>query len=631
MIANNQVGFTTDPTEGRSTRYSSDLAKGFDVPIVHVNADDPEAALCAVRLALAYRARVRPRLRDRPRRLPALRAQRAGRGRLHAAADGGADRAAADRPRAVRRAARRGGRASPQEEADAIVAEVTWRASGRARAAARRRSRQLAARAAGEPPTSRSRATPGEAVVTAVPARAAARAQRAAARRARRASPCNPKLARAARAPARGDRRGRHRLGPGGGARLRLAARGRHPDPPHRPGHRARHVLAPPPRAPRPGARARRTRRSSTCRARTPRSRSTTRRSPSTRRSASSTATRSPRPTRSCSGRRSSATSSTARRSSIDQFIVAGRSKWGQTSRLTLLLPHGYEGNGPEHSSARLERFLQLGAQENIRIANCTTAAQYFHLLRRQALDATARPLVVMTPEGAAPPASRRRPRWTELADGRVPAGDRRPGRRPRRRCGGSCSARGKVYYDIVGHEARAERRQTSPSPGSSSSIRSRSRPSPALIASYPRLERDRLGAGGAAEHGRLALDPAPARGRRRARARGAGRHVRRAGRGARARARAIRPRTSASRTASSARRSASGASSARRCGLGACAAAAASPRRRPCGPCVRAASSSSRRCAGGSRRHIRQSRKRDADGVRGISAASRIIVAQAR
>src|SRR4029453_4888376 len=84
----------------------------------------------------------------------------------------------------------------------------------------------------------------------------------------------------------------------------------------------------------------------------------------------------------------------------IDQFIVAGRSKWNQTSRLTLLLPHGYEGNGPEHSSARLERFLQLGAQENIRVANCTTAAQFFHLLRRQALDVVARPLVVMSPKG---------------------------------------------------------------------------------------------------------------------------------------------------------------------------------------------------------------------------------------
>src|SRR5206468_8979481 len=84
----------------------------------------------------------------------------------------------------------------------------------------------------------------------------------------------------------------------------------------------------------------------------------------------------------------------------IDQFIVSGLSKWGQTSRLTLLLPHGYEGNGPEHSSARLERFLQLAAQENIRIANATTAAQYFHLLRRQALDPAARPLVGMPPKG---------------------------------------------------------------------------------------------------------------------------------------------------------------------------------------------------------------------------------------
>jgi 2-oxoglutarate decarboxylase len=83
----------------------------------------------------------------------------------------------------------------------------------------------------------------------------------------------------------------------------------------------------------------------------------------------------------------------------IDQFIIAGLAKWRQTSRLTLLLPHGYEGSGPEHSSARLERFLALGAEGNIRVVYPTTPAQYFHLLRRQALHPDLRPLIVMTPK----------------------------------------------------------------------------------------------------------------------------------------------------------------------------------------------------------------------------------------
>jgi 2-oxoglutarate decarboxylase len=84
----------------------------------------------------------------------------------------------------------------------------------------------------------------------------------------------------------------------------------------------------------------------------------------------------------------------------IDSFIVSGEAKWGQTSRLTLLLPHGYEGSGPEHSSARIERFLALAAEGNIRIANPSNAAQYFHLLRRQALIRKPRPLIVFTPKG---------------------------------------------------------------------------------------------------------------------------------------------------------------------------------------------------------------------------------------
>ncbi|MFQ5703242.1 MAG: multifunctional oxoglutarate decarboxylase/oxoglutarate dehydrogenase thiamine pyrophosphate-binding subunit/dihydrolipoyllysine-residue succinyltransferase subunit [Gemmatimonadales bacterium] len=83
----------------------------------------------------------------------------------------------------------------------------------------------------------------------------------------------------------------------------------------------------------------------------------------------------------------------------IDQFIIAGLAKWGQTSRLALLLPHGYEGQGPEHSSARLERFLALGAESNIRVANCSTPAQYFHILRRQAKHLQLRPLILMTPK----------------------------------------------------------------------------------------------------------------------------------------------------------------------------------------------------------------------------------------
>ena len=83
----------------------------------------------------------------------------------------------------------------------------------------------------------------------------------------------------------------------------------------------------------------------------------------------------------------------------VDQFIVSALAKWGETSRLTLLLPHGYEGAGPEHSSARIERFLTLAAEGNIRVANVTTPAQYFHLLRRQALIEKRRPLVVFTPK----------------------------------------------------------------------------------------------------------------------------------------------------------------------------------------------------------------------------------------
>ena len=137
-----------------------------------------------------------------------------------------------------------------------------------------------------------------------------------------------------------------------------------------------------------------------------------------------------------------------------DQFIASGLAKWGQTSRLTLLLPHGYEGSGPEHSSGRLERFLSLAAEGNMRVANLTTPAQYFHLLRRQAKIVKQRPLVIMTPKSLL-----RLPQATnsveDLAeDSRFEPVLAEPGV-AEERVTRLVLCTGKIYYDLAGHSDR--------------------------------------------------------------------------------------------------------------------------------------------------------------------------------
>jgi 2-oxoglutarate dehydrogenase E1 component len=134
----------------------------------------------------------------------------------------------------------------------------------------------------------------------------------------------------------------------------------------------------------------------------------------------------------------------------VDQFIAAGLSKWGVTSRLTLLLPHGHEGQGPEHSSGRLERFLQLAAEGNLRVVNCTTAAQYFHLLRKQARRNRQRPLVVFTPKSLLrlPQATSR---IDQLAGGRFePVLDDPAARNRSAEVTRVVLCSGKVYYDLL-------------------------------------------------------------------------------------------------------------------------------------------------------------------------------------
>ena len=140
----------------------------------------------------------------------------------------------------------------------------------------------------------------------------------------------------------------------------------------------------------------------------------------------------------------------------IDQFIVSAESKWQRPSGIVLLLPHGYEGQGPEHSSARLERFLQASAEDNIQVCNLTTAAQYFHVLRRQMKRDFVKPLIIMTPKSLLR-SEQSSSRAEDFTDGSfaeiLPAPESAPPEQIERII--LCS--GKVYYDLLNH--RTERK----------------------------------------------------------------------------------------------------------------------------------------------------------------------------
>ena len=172
----------------------------------------------------------------------------------------------------------------------------------------------------------------------------------------------------------------------------------------------------------------------------------------------------------------------------VDEFISSSEQKWGQRSSVVLLLPHGYEGQGPDHSSARIERFLTMCAENNMTVAYPSTPASYFHLLRRQAYARPRRPLIVFTPKSMLRLKAREQPRGG-LHDGRLPPGHARPrgcderrghprarrgrqGRlRPRGRARRSAATRRTAilrleqYYPLAGRRAGPRARPSTPGP----------------------------------------------------------------------------------------------------------------------------------------------------------------------
>jgi len=476
VIANNQLGYTTDPGAERSTLYASDLAKGFEIPIIHVNADDPEACLEAARLAGAYRARfqkdflidlvgyrrfghnegdepafTQPRMYQAIAAHPSVRTLWA-----QALVDRGL--IPPDRPATLVDQQLR----ALQQALESLHAE-----------------QELAAASPVSPPRGLARH-----VQTAVPADRLQRLRAALAARPADFTP-HPKLLRVLERRYRPLALDEHALDWGATEELALASivedgvpirltgedveRGTF-------GHRhavlhdekTGHRFVPLQHLPQA------------------RAAYAVYNSPLTENAAVgfeygyNIQSR----TRLVIWEAQYGDFLNMAQPVLDEFLLSARAKWGQTPSLVLLLPHGFEGQGPDHSSARPERLLQLAAEINLRLANCTTAGQYFHLLRRQAalLASDPLPLLILTPKSLL----RQRDTFTslrELSEGHwqpVLDDPKQPDATRLLLCSG------KVYFDLLaspkrdGAVAIARIEQLYPFPEEEVA---------SLLARYPRLE----------------------------------------------------------------------------------------------------------------------------------------------
>ncbi|HEX6588210.1 MAG TPA: 2-oxoglutarate dehydrogenase E1 component, partial [Longimicrobiales bacterium] len=480
IIVNNQIGFTTLPSDARSTHYSSDLARGFDIPIFHVNADDPEAALAVIRLALAYRAEFHA---DVVVDLIGYRRYGHNEGDEPAYTQPAMYRKIAEHKRVrdlwIERLVQDGtiGEADAQAEWDAAYQRLLD--------AQAEVKKEIEAEANAEPHEMPSAIEPAPrpSVDSAVESDTLRTLDRALHTWPDSFKP-NPKLARQLEKRSKTIEEGRG-LDWAHAEALAFASLVAEGTPVRLTGQDAergtfsqRHLVL---------------HHSESGERYTPMNHIEGAR-------ASFEVYNSPLSEMATVGFEYGFTTAAPEtlvlwegqfgdfvngaQVMIDQFMSAGRAKWGQDSSLVLLLPHGYEGQGPEHSSARIERFLQLCAEDNFRVADCTTPAQYFHLLRRQAKLDDRRPLIVFTPKSLL-----RHPRAVspveELTSGtfRPVIGDEKASKKTTTRL---VLCTGKVYYDLTaaeaqnGHVAIARVEQLYPFPGDEIA---------ALIAEYPSLE----------------------------------------------------------------------------------------------------------------------------------------------